>query len=124
MAGMAFDNFDTLGQWRVKDAGFVIDPSGTLYDGTKVAGPADVRKAILNHQEAFLRGFTSELLMYGVGRVLEPFDMPAVRAIDRDAAKQNYKLSSIILGIVKSPPFQMRKAEEAAAPASSAAPAQ
>ena len=122
--GFAFDNFDTLGQWRVKDAGFVIDPSGTLYDGTKVAGPADVRKAILNHQDAFLRGFTSELLMYGVGRVLEPFDMPAVRAIDRDAAKQNYKLSSIILGIVKSPPFQMRKAEEAAAPVSSAAPVQ
>ena len=122
--GFAFDNFDTLGQWRVKDAGFVIDPSGTLYDGTKVAGPADVRKAILNHQEAFLRGFTSELLMYGVGRVLEPFDMTAVRAIDRDAAKQNYKLSSIILGIVKSAPFQMRKAEEAVTPASGAAPAQ
>ena len=121
--GFAFDNFDTLGQWRVKDAGFVIDPSGTLYDGTKVTGPADVRRAILGHSEAFVRGFTSEMLMYGIGRVLEPFDMPAVRAVDREAAKGNYRLSSIVMGIVKSAPFQMRKAEEAAVPASSATPA-
>jgi hypothetical protein len=121
--GFAFDNFDTLGQWRVKDAGFVIDPSGTLYDGTKVSSPKDVRNAILNHSDAFLRGFTSEMLMYGVGRVIEPSDMPAVRAIDREAAKHNYRMSNIILGVVKSAPFQMRKAEEAVAPATSA-PAQ
>jgi hypothetical protein len=121
--GFAFDNFDTLGQWRVKDSGFVIDPSGTLYDGTKVSGPKDVRNAILNHFDAFLRGFTSEMLMYGVGRVIAPSDMPAVRAIDREAAKHNYRMSNIILGVVKSAPFQMRKAEEAVAPATSA-PAQ
>jgi hypothetical protein len=122
--GFAFDNFDTLGQWRVKDSGFVIDPSGTLYDGTKVSGPKDVRNAILNHTDAFLRGFSSEMLMYGVGRVIEPTDMPAVRAIDREAAKHNYRISGIILGIVKSAPFQMRKAEEAVTPAATAAPAQ
>jgi hypothetical protein len=122
--GFAFDNFDTLGQWRVKDAGFVIDPSGTLYDGTKVKGPADVRKAILSHSDAFLRGFTSEMLMYGLGRVLEPTDMPFVRAIDREALKRNYRLSSIILGIVKSAPFQMRKSEDVSAANASATPAQ
>jgi hypothetical protein len=83
-----------------------------------------VRNAILSHSDAFLRGFTSEMLMYGAGRVIEPIDMPAVRAIDREAAKHNYRISSIILGIVKSAPFQMRKAEEAVTAAATAAPAQ
>lgn len=108
--GLALDNFDATGVWRVNDGGARIDASGEMYDGTKLDGPASLRQAILNHSDAFLGSFTENLLAYGLGRVLDHRDMPAVRAIAHEAAKNNGHFSSFIFGVVKSTPFQMRMA--------------
>jgi hypothetical protein len=110
--GLALENFDGIGVWRNYDSGMKIDAAGQLYDGTKLDGPASLRQALLNHSDAFIGNFTENLLAYGMGRVLETYDMPVVRAIDREAAKNGYRFSSFVLAIVKSTPFQMRKAQE------------
>jgi hypothetical protein len=110
--GMALENFNAVGVWRNMDSGFRVDPAGQLYDGTKLDGPVSLRNAILDHKESFVGSFTESLLAYGLGRLLDHQDMPLVRAIERDAAKNNNRFSSFVLGIVKSVPFQMRKAED------------
>lgn len=110
--GFALENFDPVGNWRVNDSGFKIDASGTLFDGIKLDGPASLRQGILNHSNAFLTNFTDNLLAYGLGRIVDYRDQPFVRAINRDAARSNNKMSTFIFGIVKSPAFQMRRAEE------------
>jgi len=110
--GFSLENFDAVGVWRTNDGGFRIDASGSLFDGTKLDGPASLRQAILNHSDAFIGTFTESLLAYGIGRVIDYRDMPFVREIEHEAAKNNNRFSSFILGIVKSPPFQMRRAEE------------
>jgi hypothetical protein len=109
--GFALENFDGIGEWRLKEAGGAIDPSGQLGDGSPVDGPVALRKAILKRPEMFVRTFTQKLMTYGLGRGLEYHDRPLVRAIGRDAQKQNYRFSSIVLGIVRSAPFQMKKAQ-------------
>jgi hypothetical protein len=106
--GLALENYDAVGVWRTRDSGAPINPSGVMFDGTKVEGPASVRQAILNRSESFVGSFTENLLAYGVGRVLDYRDMPTVRAIAQEAGKSNNRLSSFISGIVKSKPFQMR----------------
>jgi len=107
--GMALENFDPIGLWRSKDGGVDINASGTMYDGAKLDGPVSVRQAVMNHSEAFVGNFTQNLLAYGVGHVLDYRDLPAVRAIMRDAAKDNNHFSAFVLGVVKSPLFQMSK---------------
>jgi hypothetical protein len=107
--GFSLDNFDAVGQWRAKEAGSPIDASGQLADGTKVDGPVALRQALMKHPEQFVRTITEKLLTYGLGRGLEYYDMPTVRMVEQDAAKSNYRFSSLILGIVKSAPFQMKK---------------
>jgi hypothetical protein len=86
-----------------------IDASDTLFNGSKVSGPADLRQVILNHPDQFVRTMTEMLLTYSVGRGLEYYDMPTVRSIVKDAARTNYRFSSLVLGVVKSAPFQMKK---------------
>lgn len=113
--GFALENFDAVGVWRTNDSGFRIDSSGQMFDGAKLEGPASLRQALLNHSDAFIQTFTENLLAYGLGRVLEYYDMPVVRAIDREAARNGNRFSSFVLGIVKSTPFQMRRAEESEA---------
>jgi mono/diheme cytochrome c family protein len=108
--GFSLENFDAIGQWRTKDAGADIDSSGVLLDGTKVEGPAALRRALVSQKEQFVRAVTAKLLMYAVGREIESFDAPAIRGIVRAAAADNYRWSSTILSIVRSPPFQMRRA--------------
>jgi hypothetical protein len=115
--GFSLDNFDAVGVWRTNDSGFRIDPSGQMFDGAKLDGPASLRQAILNHSDAFISTFTENLLAYGLGRVIDTPDMPAVRAIDRAAAPRNNQFSSFVLAIVKSEPFQYRRAEPLTAPA-------
>ncbi len=112
--GLALENFDAIGRWRMMDGEAAIDPSDTLYNGEKVNGPAGLRRVILSHPEQFVRTMTEMLMTYGIGRGLEYYDMPVVRSIVKDAARTNYRFSSLVLGIVKSPPFQMKlkKAEE------------
>jgi hypothetical protein len=106
--GLALENFDATGAWRVKDGDAPIDASDTLADGTAVNGPVALRQAILREPDRFVSTLTEKLMTYGLGRGLDYYDMPAVRTIVRDAAANNYRMSSIILGIVKSVPFQMR----------------
>lgn len=109
--GLALENFDGVGQWRTLDAGFRIDASGQLVDGTPIDGPASLRKALLGRPEAFVGAMTEKLLMYGVGRETRYYDMPVVRAVMRDAARDRYRFSDLVLGIVQSAPFQMRMKE-------------
>lgn len=111
--GFALENFDPVGSWRTNDSSFLIDPSGTMFDGTKLAGPISLRQAILKHKSAFLSTFTENLLAYGLGRVIDYRDMPFVRGIERDAERNSNHMSSFILGIVKSTPFQMRRSDDA-----------
>ena len=106
--GMALENFDAVGEWRRTDGGFVIDPTGEMYDGTKLDGPASLRHAILERSDAFIRSLTENLLSYSLGRVVDNRDMPTVRSIQRAAAGNGNRFSSFIRGIVSSPPFQMR----------------
>jgi len=111
--GFSLENFDGIGEWRTKEPGGAVDPSGQLADGTKVDGPVALRNAIMKHPEQFVRTLTEKLMTYGLGRGLEYYDMPTVRGIARDASRNDYRFSSIVLGIVKSTPFQMRRVQEA-----------
>jgi hypothetical protein len=109
--GLALDNFDTLGAYRIKDNGVEIDSNGVMYDGTKLTGPADLRKALLNHSEGLIRNFTDNLMSYAIGRRIEYYDQPTIRAITKKAAQNGNRFSSFVLGIVNSPAFQMSTAE-------------
>jgi hypothetical protein len=109
--GLALDNFDVTGRWRIKDNGVPVDAAGVMYDGTKIDGPASLRDALLKHQDVFLQTFTENLMTYALGRRVEYFDMPAVRTIVGQAAKTDLRFSSFVLGIINSAAFQRRAAE-------------
>jgi mono/diheme cytochrome c family protein len=109
--GFPLENFDADATWRTKqggEGGTVIDPSAELWDGTKVKGPVELRQALLHYSPAFVRSITEKMMTYALGRGVEYFDMPVVRSIVRDADKNQDRFSTIVLGIVKSAPFQMR----------------
>jgi len=110
--GFSLENFDGVGEWRTKEPGGVVDPSGQLADGTKVDGPVALRQAIMKHPEQFVRTLTEKMMTYGLGRGLEYYDMPTVRRIAMDASRSDYKFSSIVLGIVNSTPFKMRRVQD------------
>ena len=110
--GLALENFDVTGQWRIRDNGNPVDPSGDLYDGTKMDGPVGLRSALLKHANVITLSFTENLMTYALGRRVEFYDMPAIRAIIRDAAKSGNKMSAFILGVAKSNAFQMSRAEK------------
>jgi hypothetical protein len=105
--GLALENFDAVGTWRTMDGDSPIDPSGVLVDGSKVEGVASLRDALVRRSDQFVRVVTEKMMTYALGRGVEYQDMPLVRSIVRDSAGSNYKFSSIVLGIVKSAPFQM-----------------
>jgi hypothetical protein len=111
--GFAMENYDGVGRWRVKDSGGPIDPSGKLPDGTEFQGPAGLRKALLTgHRDEFIGTMTEKMLTYALGRGVEYYDKPAVRSIEHEAAKDNYRISALITAIVNSTPFQMRGARK------------
>jgi mono/diheme cytochrome c family protein len=110
--GLALENFDPSGKWRIKDSGVAVDPTGVMYDGTTISGPADLREALLKHKDAILLSFTESLMTYALGRQVEYYDMPTVRAIVRDAAKNGNRMSSFISGVVNSAAFRMAKATQ------------
>jgi hypothetical protein len=109
--GFALENFDGVGKWRMKDrfAGTPIDSSGVLPDGTRVNGPADLRKALLAKPDQFVQTLTEKLMTYALGRTVEYHDMPTIRAIVREAAQDDYRFSSLVMNLVRSDPFQKRK---------------
>jgi len=109
--GFAMENFDAVGRWRDTDGGNTIDASGVFPDGVKFEGMSGLKRVLLDHPDQFVDTVAGKLLMYGVGRNLQYYDAPSVRDIVRDAAKDNYTFASLILGIVKSTPFQMRESQ-------------
>jgi mono/diheme cytochrome c family protein len=112
--GLALENFDATGAWRARDNGVTIDANGDLYDGTRMEGPAGLRAALLRHSDLIKLSFTESLMTYALGRRVEPFDLPTVRRIVADAGRQGDRLSAFILGVVKSPAFQMGRVEDEA----------
>jgi cytochrome c553 len=107
--GFSLENFDAVGQWRAADGEAPIDASGVLLDGTAVDGPASLRRALIAQQEQFVRTVTGKLLTYALGREVEYADAPAIRAIVRAAAADDYRWSSAIVALVNSPPFRLRR---------------
>jgi len=105
--GLALENFDVTGVWRIKDNGASVDPVGDLYDGTKLDGPIALRNALLKHQDVFMLSFTESLMTYALGRRVESYDMPAIRQIVRDAKAKNYRFSAFISGVANSAAFRM-----------------
>ena len=110
--GFALENFDAVGRWRTRgESNEPINATGVLPDGTTFEGPDEMRQALLRDPQRFVATVTEKLMTYALGRNLESYDMPAVRAIVRDAADQNYRFSSIVIGIIQSTPFQMRTSQ-------------
>jgi hypothetical protein len=110
--GFTLENFDGIGKWRTTQFGKKLDASGQLTDGTKIDGVVSLRQALLRYSPQFVRTLTEKLLTYGLGRGVEYQDMPVVRSIVRDAAPGNYRFSALVLGIVRSEPFQMNRKPE------------
>jgi hypothetical protein len=106
--GFALENFDLVGKWRDTESGAPIDASGVLVDGTKLDGPVSLRTALLSRPDAFVTTLTEKLLTYALGRGLQPYDMPTVRSIVAHAEEDEYRFSTLVLGIVRSTPFQMK----------------
>jgi hypothetical protein len=120
--GLALENFDATGAWRINDNGNPVDSVGDLYDGTKMDGPVGLRAALLKHSDTVIASFTESLMTYALGRRIQYYDMPAVRAIIREARKNNYRFSSFITGVASSAAFRMSSTPAAQA-ASADAPA-
>ena len=110
-AGLSMENFDAIGRWRAHDGGAVIDASGSLPGGEDFEGVAGLRRALLDRPEVFVGTMTEKLLIYALGRGMEQTDAPAIRAIVGGAADEDYRLSALILGVVRSTPFQMRRSQ-------------
>jgi Protein of unknown function (DUF1592)/Protein of unknown function (DUF1588)/Protein of unknown function (DUF1585)/Protein of unknown function (DUF1595)/Protein of unknown function (DUF1587) len=111
--GLSLDHFDVTGAWRIKDRGVLVNTSGELYDGTPLTGVGDLRQALLSKSDVVMTHFTERLLSYALGRRVEYTDMPAVRKIVREAKASEYRLSSLILGVVRSAAFRTSLAEAA-----------
>ncbi|WP_310570777.1 DUF1592 domain-containing protein [Gemmatimonas sp.] len=111
--GLAMEQYDVTGRLRVRDNGMPIDSRGDLWDGTTATTVAELQQALLRREDALLRTFTRNLMAYAIGRRIEAYDMPSVRAIVRDASKQEHRMSAYILGVVRSPAFRMQRAEGA-----------
>ena len=113
--GFSMENFDAIGKWRTQDGAVPVDASGYLVDGSKLSGVKDMREALVRYSPQFVRVIAEKLLIYGLGRGTEYTDMPLVRQIVRDAEKNDYRFSTLVLGVVKSDAFQMNQKTEISA---------
>src|SRR5262249_4380075 len=109
--GLALENFDVTGAWRIRDNGAPVDPASTFYDGTPIAGPDDLRRALAKRSGALVQNFAENLMTFALGRRLAYADMPAVRAVVRRAEGDGLKLSAFVLAIAESPGFRMKSAD-------------
>jgi hypothetical protein len=105
--GLALENFDGVGKWRTEDNGNPIDPTGSITDGTPLNGVKSLREITVRGGDQFAQVVTEKLLTYAIGRGLEYQDMPMLRSVTRSAAEDNYKFSSLIMGVIYSPAFTM-----------------
>ena len=117
--GLALDNFDVIGQWRIRENGASLDTKGTFYDGTAIASPAELTKVLLKRPAPMLRAFTTNLMAYAIGRRVEYYDNPTIRKIVASSEKNNYRMQDFVLGVVKSDAFRMKR-EPAAQPVQAA----
>jgi hypothetical protein len=115
--GLALDNFDVTGKWRYRENGMPLDTRGMLYDGTEISSPKELAAALLKRPTPLIRNFTGNMLAYALGRRVEYFDQPVIRSITREAEANGYRMQALILAVVKSTPFQMKKAEAVTAEA-------
>ena len=109
--GLALENFDVTGAWRIKDNGMPVDATSALYDGTPLTGPDDLRQALLKRSTVLVQTFTENLMTFALGRRLGYADMPTVRSIRRQAEAADHRMSAFVLAIVKSPAFRMKSAD-------------
>ena len=107
--GLALDNFDVTGRWRIKEEGQELDTRGELYDGTPIDDPADLRAALLARPVPLVRTFTENLMAYAIGRRMESFDQPWIRAVAQRAEREDYRMSAFIKGVIASPAFRMQR---------------
>ncbi len=119
--GLAMEQYDVTGRLRLRDNGMPIDSRGDLWDGTTASTIGELQAALLRREDALFRTFTRNLMAYAIGRRIEAYDMPSVRAIVRDASKQDHRMSAYILGVIRSPAFRMQRAEAVTTDASSGA---
>ena len=105
--GFALENFDAVGAWRIQDVGNPIDSKGVITDGTVLDGVKGLRELTVRKGDLFARTVTGKLLTYAIGRGLEDADMPLLRSIARDASKENYRFSALLMGVIQSPAFTM-----------------
>jgi hypothetical protein len=108
--GLALDNFDAVGKWRIRENMAPLDTRGDFYDGTSISTPSELVDVLLKRPIPLVRNFTDNLLAYSLGRGLEYFDQPTVREIARAAEANDYKMASFIMGVINSAPFRMRQA--------------
>ena len=113
--GLALENFDVTGEWRINDSGNRVDASGRLWDGTSLSGPGDLREALLRYRVSFLRTFAKNLMTYALGRRVEHYDYPLIRKIVSAAEKDDYCFSSFVVALVESDAFRMRRVLDAKA---------
>ena len=109
--GFALENFDAVGHWRNNDEGGKIDPSGTMFNGAPLDGVVGLRKALVDQHDIFVGAMTEKMLTYALGRGLEYYDMPTVRKIVQEGRNNDFRFSSLIMGIVRSTPFQMKETQ-------------
>jgi hypothetical protein len=109
--GFALENFDAIGKWRDKDGSFDIDPAGVLPNGRKIAGSDDLKKAMLDRKDDFVRCLVTKMLTYATGRGVEPYDRCTIDDVCASVKQNNYRFSAVLTGIVKSDAFEKRRAE-------------
>ena len=114
--GLALDSFDVTGKWRAREYGMPLDTRGEFYDGTSVSNPSELSAVLLKRPVTLVRNFTDNLMAYALGRRVEYYDQPTVRAIAKQAEAGGYKLSAFVLGVITSDPFRMKRAEPATPP--------
>ena len=107
--GLALDQFDVTGKWRVRENGMPVDTRGDFYDGTSISSPRELVDVLLKRPLPLVRNFTENLMAYALGRRVEYYDQPAIRSIVENAASEDYKISSLILGVAQSDAFQMKR---------------
>lgn len=113
--GLSLDNFDVTGKWRYRENGMALDTRGQMYDGTPVSQPLDLIRALMKRPIPMVRAFTENMMAYALGRRVEDFDQPTIRAIAREAAANDYRISSVIMGVVNSSAFRSKRADPVAA---------
>ena len=107
--GLALDNFDVTGKWRIRENGMPLDTRGTFYNGSEIASPDELQSVLMSRPVPLLRNFASNLMAYALGRRVEYYDMPTVRRIVEEAETNDYRLSSFIKGVVNSEAFKMKR---------------